>query len=151
MNAPRILLTVVALLAAGVGSAWAGGRVYGGVAVGVGGGPGPHWGGGGYYGRPYWGGGYYRRPYWGGGYYGGLFLPGPYLYPGPVVDPYYVPQPVVVVPAQPQVYIEQGGAVVESAPESSQYWYYCHETRSYYPFVKECPGGWQKVPPRPAQ
>jgi hypothetical protein len=135
MRAPSILLVVAALLAAGAGSAWAGGLVYGGVTIGVGGGP-----------VPYWGGGYYRRPYW-----GGVYFPGPYLYPGPVVDPYYVPQPVVVVPAQPQVYIEQGGAAVEPAPESSQYWYYCHETRNYYPYVKECPGGWQKIPPRPAQ
>jgi hypothetical protein len=149
MNAPRILLTVVALLAASVGSAWAGGRVYGGVAIGVGGGPG-YWGGG-YYGRPYWGGGgYYGRPYWGGGYYGSLYFPGPYLYPSAVVAPYYDAPSVVVVPAQPQVYIEQGAAV-EQAPESSQYWYYCRETRNYYPYVKECPGGWQKVPPRPAQ
>jgi hypothetical protein len=144
MNAPRILLTVVALFVAGVGSAWAGGRVYGGVAVGIG--VGPYWGGGGYYGRPYWGGGYYGRPY-----YGGVYFPGPYLYPGPVVAPYYDPPSVVVVPAQPQVYIEQGGAAVEPAPESSQYWYYCHAARNYYPYVKECPGGWQKVPPRPAQ
>lgn len=146
MNARKFLLSLAALFVAGVGSAWAGGQVYGGVAVGVGGGP--YWGGGAYYGRPYWGGGYYGRPYWRGGSYGGVYFPGPYLYPGPVVAPYYEP-PVVVVPAQPQVYIEQG-ASVEQAPETSQYWYYCREARNYYPYVKECPGGWQKVPPRPA-
>lgn len=29
------------------------------------------------------------------------------------------------------------------------YWYYCAESRSYYPYVRECPGGWQEVAPQP--
>ena len=150
MKAPRILLLAVAVTIAGMASAWAGGRVYGGVGVGIGVG-GPYWGGGGYYGRPYWGRGYYGRPYWGGGYYGWPAYPGPYVYPG-VVAPYYVPQPLVVVPAEPPVYIEQGNAAVaEPAPESAQYWYFCRGANNYYPYVKECPGGWTRVPPRPAE
>ncbi len=29
-------------------------------------------------------------------------------------------------------------------------WYYCAESKTYYPYVKECPGGWQRVTPQPA-
>ena len=46
---------------------------------------------------------------------------------------------------QPPVYTERQ----EVAPEAQGYWYYCAATRGYYPYVKECPGGWQKVPPAP--
>jgi hypothetical protein len=71
----------------------------------------------------------------------GVFIgaPWPWFYP-----PYYYYPPVVTVPASPPVYIEQGGA----APET-QYWYYCDQGQGYYPYVKECPGGWKKVVPSP--
>ncbi len=139
MKTPRVLLIAFALLVAGIANAWAGGRVYGGVSIGVG--PGP-----------YWGGGYYGRPYWGGGYYGRPYFPGPYIYPGPFFAPYYAPQAVVVVPSEPQVYIEQGGAAAaEQALEGAQYWHFCRGANNYYPYVKECPGGWQKVLPRPGE
>ncbi|MGB9494885.1 MAG: hypothetical protein WCA83_08785 [Azonexus sp.] len=131
MKAKKLLFVLVALLVAGAGNAWADRRVYGSVGVYVG--PGAYWGPG--YARPY----YYPRPY---GY------PGPYLYS----DPYYTPAPVVVVPSAPPVYIEQQGAVVAPAPDADrQYWYYCSSSKKYYPYAKECPGGWQKVLPQPAQ
>jgi hypothetical protein len=64
--------------------------------------------------------------------------------------PIYVPPPVVVVPppAPPPVYIEQPRA---TAPLEPGYWYYCREARAYYPYVKECPGPWEKVAPQPAK
>lgn len=59
-------------------------------------------------------------------------------------DPYYYsPPPVVVVPSAPPVYVERG-----DAPEQS-WWYYCEQPRAYYPYVKTCPVGWQRVPPTP--
>lgn len=69
---------------------------------------------------------------------------GPYWYP----SPYYYPPQVVVLPApQPPVYIEQQQ---DAGPESGQhYWYFCKSAQGYYPYVKECPGGWQKVLPQP--
>lgn len=78
-------------------------------------------------------------PYWGPGWYS----PPPY---------YYRPQ-VVVVPAQPMVYIEQEpGVPAETANRPLEhYWYYCAASKAYYPYVKECPAGWQKVLPHPAQ
>ena len=64
-----------------------------------------------------------------------------FYYPRPV----YYPAPVAVVPySPPPQYIEQ------PAPQSSShYWYYCSEAGAYYPYVRECPGGWQQVVPQP--
>jgi hypothetical protein len=70
-------------------------------------------------------------PWWGP--WGPWYWPGPYYYPAPVV-----------VPSQPVTYIEQG-----SAPAPESWWYYCDSSKSYYPYVKECPSGWQRVPPAP--
>ena len=80
-----------------------------------------------YVGGPVWG------PAWGGGWY-----PPPYYYPPQVI--------VVPPPAPPPVYIEQAQPEPQSA---QQYWYYCARAKGYYPYVKECPEGWQKVLPQP--
>ena len=55
---------------------------------------------------------------------------------------------VVVRPEPPPVYIEQQEAPAEA---TQQYWYYCPSGKGYYPYVKECPEGWQRVLPQPAQ
>lgn len=69
----------------------------------------------------------------------------PWYYPPYYYYPPYAP--AVAAPAAPPTYIEQGGA--QSAPPRASYWYYCAESKTYYPYVKECPGGWQRVAPRP--
>ena len=74
------------------------------------------------------------------GFPGYYYPPAPYYY---YPSPAYYPAPVVI--QQPPVYTERQ----QAAPESQGYWYYCAATRGYYPYVKECPGGWQKVPPAP--
>jgi hypothetical protein len=28
-------------------------------------------------------------------------------------------------------------------------WFYCPEAGAYYPYVQQCPGGWQQVAPQP--
>lgn len=96
------------------------------------------WGGG-------WYGGYYP-PYY-GGYYGAYGYPG-YGYPGYGYPGYgYYPPAVVSVPSSPPTYIERG--TPDAAPGgSSAYWYYCEQSRTYYPYVKECPGGWKQVTPQ---
>lgn len=67
-----------------------------------------------------------------------------YPYPYPVYAP-----PIVVAPAAPPpVYIEQQQAAPVMEPG---YWYYCNEAQAYYPYVKQCPGPWQKVAPQPRQ
>jgi len=77
-----------------------------------------------------------------------------YPFWGPAWGPWYYPPPIyypVVVPAQPVTYIEQ--RVVEQrsapAPDRGAWWYYCGSSRGYYPHVRECPTGWQRVPPVP--
>lgn len=83
-------------------------------------------------GEAYWRGGIWIGPGWWGPPYG-------YGYP-------YYPAPPVVIQQEPQEYINQ------SAPQpEQQYWYYCAESKGYYPYVKNCPGGWMKVVPTPAQ
>jgi hypothetical protein len=47
------------------------------------------------------------------------------------------------VQQQPPVYTERQDV------NEAGYWYYCDATKGYYPYVKECPTGWQKVAPRP--
>lgn len=78
---------------------------------------------------PYWG------PYWGPAWY----------YPPPY---YYYPPAVVVRPAEPQTYVERGEQP-QAQSQAQGYWYYCEASRGYYPYVKECPGGWKAVPPAP--
>ena len=51
------------------------------------------------------------------------------------------------VQQQQQVYVEQPQAQQPQQP--SGYWYYCNDSRAYYPYVKECAAGWQRVAPQP--
>ena len=90
---------------------------------------------------------YYPRPYYSSPYY----YP-PSYYPPSYYPPYYAP--VVATPAAAPVYVEQGSSAVAPAPApqaSSQqnWWYYCTESRAYYPYVKDCPAGWQRIAPQP--
>ena len=73
-------------------------------------------------------------------YWGGYWGPS-YYYP-----PYYYQPTVVTAPVSPPTYVEQAPAA--PAPQPG-YWYYCAQSRGYYPYVKECPEGWQHVSPQP--
>jgi outer membrane protein OmpA-like peptidoglycan-associated protein len=86
-------------------------------------------GGPGYYGGYGYGRGYYGPRYYGSGYYAPYYGYSPYYYPPTVV--YQAPE-----------------TVVEQAPQA--YWYYCPPARAYYPYVRECPEGWQAVPAQQA-
>lgn len=72
------------------------------------------------------------------------------LYWHPWPSYYYYPPPVYVAPtviqAQPPVYVERHDPPVT---DQQGWWYYCDSGKGYYPYVKECPGGWRKVPPAP--
>jgi len=70
--------------------------------------------------------------WWGYPYYDGW--PYPAGYPG-----YYAP------PAQ---YIEKGDG--SDGASANAWWYHCDQPDGYYPYVKECPGGWQTVPAQPS-
>ena len=83
---------------------------------------------------------------------GPLFWPGPYYHPPYYYPPYYPTYypPVVVTPAPAPTYIEQGSSQATPAPTQGNWWYYCNDAKAYYPYVKECPAGWQRVAPQPA-
>jgi len=116
-------------------------------------------------------GGYYRGHGWYGPrvglYFGGpLWRGAPYGYGyGPTVI--YAPQPAATQ-AAPIVYIERDGegAAAQAAPAApiapsnapaapaatapgTQWWYLCASPRGAYPYVRECPGGWERVPAVP--
>ena len=102
------------------GGGYGHGYGYGGVGVGI------------YLGAPLYGLGYYSAPYYS---YPAYAYPAPaYSYPAPAMAP-------------PGAYVEQGYA--QAAPAPQQDWYYCAGSNAYYPYVRECPGGWQRVPAQP--
>ena len=89
----------------------------------------------GYYGYPFYGYGYgYGYPFYDYGY--------PFYYP-----PYYAYPPTIIVPTEPPVYIQKEQP--QPVQPQSNYWYYCENPQGYYPYVKNCPNGWQQVSPQP--
>ncbi len=81
-----------------------------------------------------------------GGVYvrGGVWI-GPW-WPWYPAYPYYYSEPPVVIQQQAPVY-EQQAPMLE---DQQYYWYYCQESKTYYPYVKQCPSGWIKVVPTPS-
>lgn len=94
-----------------------------------------------YIGSPY---PYYRYPYWGSPY---PYYAYPYPYWGSP-SPYYPPA-IVAVPSSPPVYIEKGDSAAPAQNDAPAYWYYCAGSNAYYPYVKQCPGGWERQVPLP--
>ena len=72
-----------------------------------------------------------------------FWYPYPYPYPYPYAYPYPVYSPPAVVQQSP-VYVQPEA----QAPPPPQYWYYCQSAQAYYPYVRECPGGWMQVVPQ---
>lgn len=69
-----------------------------------------------------------------GRFYGGVVIGGPIWVPPPVYYP-------------PPVYVERVPAPVYVEPPRQDYWYYCAESKAYYPYVQNCPSPWMKVVP----
>ncbi len=59
---------------------------------------------------------------------------------------FFWPWPSYYYPAPYPYYYAPGEAPPAPLIEDP-YWYYCEEAGTYYPYVKECPGGWQRVLP----
>ena len=52
----------------------------------------------------------------------------------------------------PAVYIERKETAQPAQPATASqanYWHYCRSAEGYYPYVKECPDGWEQVAPTP--
>jgi hypothetical protein len=71
-----------------------------------------------------------------------------------VTAPIVVGPPAVGVwtPPSPTVYVERdNGAAQTPPPPAEQWWYWCASARGYYPYVKTCFEGWQRVAPQVPQ
>lgn len=79
-------------------------------------------------------------------FYYGSYGPRYYAAPAPVY--YYPPVAPIIINPAPVTYIEQAPQVAASQ-QPNGYWYYCDGAKAYYPYVKECPAGWQPVPATP--
>ncbi len=81
----------------------------------------------------------------GGGFRGSIWIGpgwwGPTYYP---YYPYYYNPPVVIQEPAPVYEYE-----VPPVQEQPAYWYFCPDANNYYPYVKQCPGGWKRVNPAP--
>ena len=88
------------------------------------------------FGVPVWGGWY--APYY---YAPPVYYP-PAYYPPAYYQPAYIP-PVVAPPSQPAL-MEQ-----PRPQQGAPVWYYCAQTKAYYPYVKQCAGEWERVPVTP--
>jgi hypothetical protein len=95
-------------------------------------------------------------PLFGPGYYPPYAYPAPaYAYPAPAyvypAPAYSYPAPAYSYPgpavAPSAAYAQQGYA--QAAPAPQQDWHYCAGSKAFYPYVRECPGGWQRVPAQP--
>jgi len=65
---------------------------------------------------------------------------------GPAWYPYPYPYPVTY--AAPPV-IQQEAPTYAPPASSGQYWYYCPDSNTYYPYTQQCPTGWLQVVPSP--
>jgi len=68
-------------------------------------------------------------------YYAASYYAPPYYAPYYGYAPYYDYAPAYVAP--------------QPAKQPGNYWYFCPRANGYYPYVRECPGGWQQVPTQP--
>ena len=90
-------------------------------------------------------------PFYASAYYGPRYYPyyAPYAYGYPYSYPYYpyAYAPVYAPAYAPPQYVQQQAAPVQQAAQA--HWYFCPASNGYYPYVRECPGGWQSVSPVP--
>ena len=68
----------------------------------------------------------------------------PAYYPAPAVVTQYVQTPTAWLPPPP------ASAAPDSQVSDGQWWYFCGKPKGYYPYVKRCQVGWEKVSPAPS-
>ena len=61
--------------------------------------------------------------------------------------PFYWAPPVVGWPYYPPAVTEAPPLYSEPDQQQPYYWYYCQDPKGYYPYIKNCPGGWIPVVP----
>jgi hypothetical protein len=63
--------------------------------------------------------------------------------------PRYYDERVIVERQGPTVYVEKDADGGER--DADQYWYYCPDSATYYPYVKQCASPWHRIEPQPPQ
>lgn len=99
---------------------------------------------------------------WHGGHYGyghhrhghghrsgfSIVLGAPLYLPSYDYSPYrWYARPPVIVQQAPVTYVQREPA---AGAASSDYWYFCPDTRTYYPYTQTCPSEWLQVVPQTA-
>lgn len=80
----------------------------------------------------------------------------PFYYPPPLYyPPAFYPSAAYGPPPAPPEYVERGdigdaSQAAPSPPQAKSYWYYCMDSKTYYPYAKTCPSLWQQVPAPPS-
>lgn len=127
-----IIAAMILMACASASNTWAHGRYYGPrVSIGLGVGFGS-------YAYPFPVG--YARRYYPAPYY-------PYqtsYYPEVIVETLVSPTPATVYVREAN--ITQNFPIRPSTSVNGSDWYYCHNPDGFYPSIKTCPSGWQKVP-----
>jgi hypothetical protein len=95
---------------------------------------------------------HHLHPYYGGWGFGPAFGFGAFGYM-PLYPPAYYAYPPLATGrfAPPAVYIERKDVAPPAAASQGNFWHYCRSAEGYYPQVKECPDGWEQVPPQAQQ
>lgn len=94
---------------------------------------------GGWWGPGVWTGAWWGPTVWAGGWWGPGAWGSTWWGPGGWA-PASVPTTVVA-----PVFIERSPP---AEPAAQIWWYWCADARAYYPYVQQCPGGWQRVAPQ---
>lgn len=94
------------------------------------------------YGAREWRGGHWEHG-WHGSHFGWWWIVGPTWF--------YYDVPMYPYPVYPYPPVYSAPPAPPSGPPPAQYWYYCRDPAGYYPYVSQCPGGWQAVPAEPPQ
>jgi hypothetical protein len=101
-----------------------------------------------------WGGhGWHHHGYgccgWGFGFVDPFWYPYPW-YPYPWIDYGYDYSYAYVAPPVAPMPPADSSAAPPAAPAPS-YWYYCPDSKTYYPYVRQCASAWERVAPTPTR
>lgn len=94
---------------------------------------------------------YADRGHWSGGCWGcGAWVLGAVI-AADIAITQSAQQPVYVAPAPVYVQPSPAPVYVQPAPPQPpvQSWYFCKSVNGYYPYVRNCPEGWQAIPITP--
>jgi len=87
---------------------------------------------------PFWAARPYYNPYYGHAYYPSYGYAPNYGYAGYGYGP-----------SAPAQYVERAQLEQRAVPQQSPSYFFCQSTNSYYPYARQCPGGWQRIPASP--